>query len=129
TLILVEQRYPIAFEPVRTNPRLGRSTVRLHDGFAAVISLLRTIMLFAPVRIFMPIGLFMVAVGSVYSIVLGIFSGRGLPVGGALLIITGLLCVMLGLIADQISQLRLSHLPEISFISSEDSPTSVNDLR
>lgn len=122
TLILVEQRYPIAFEPVKTNPRLGQSTVKLHDGFAAVITLLRAIMLFAPVRIFMPVGLFLVGVGGLYSTALVLFSGRGLPVGGALLIITGMLSIMLGLIADQISQLRLSHLPEVGLNHLRDSP-------
>jgi glycosyltransferase involved in cell wall biosynthesis len=122
TLILVEQRYPIAFEPVSTNPRIGQSTVKLHDGFTAVISLLRAIMLFAPVRIFMPFGLFMVAAGGLYSTILVFVTGRGLPVGGALLMIAGLLSIMLGLIADQISQLRLSQLPEASFVLPDELP-------
>jgi hypothetical protein len=107
---------------VSTNPRIGQSTVKLHDGFTAVISLLRAIMLFAPVRIFMPFGLFMVAAGGLYSTILVFVTGRGLPVGGALLMIAGLLSIMLGLIADQISQLRLSQLPEASFVLPDELP-------
>ncbi len=121
TLILIERRYPVAFEPVQTNPRIGKSTVKLRDGFAAMIWLLRAIMLFAPIRIFLPFGLVMFVVGGAYSVALLLFTGRGVPVGGMLLIITGLLSIMLGLIADQISQLRLSQLPESSFILRDDS--------
>jgi len=120
TLILVEQRYPIAFEPVKTSPRIGQSTVRLRDGFEAILWLLRAVMLFAPMRIFLPSGLFMVAAGGLYSATLALFMGQGLPAAGVLLIITGLLSIMLGLIADQISQLRLGQLPEANFVRLEE---------
>jgi glycosyltransferase involved in cell wall biosynthesis len=111
TLILVEQRYPVAFESVQTNPRRGQSTVRLGDGFEALLWLLRAITLFAPARIFLRLGLLLVGVGGAYSALLALFAGRGIPAAGVVTIIAGLLAIMLGLIADQISQLRLSQLP------------------
>ena len=69
----------------------------------------------------MPFGLFMVAAGSLCGAALMVFTGRGVPVGGGLLIIAGLLPVMLGPVADQISQLCLSQLLEASFVLLDDS--------
>ncbi|MAZ76731.1 MAG: hypothetical protein CMH31_05455 [Micavibrio sp.] len=111
TLIVIERGYPIAFEPVETNSRVGFSTVRLKDGFEAILWMLRAVMLFAPIRIFLPTGLAMIALGSLYSFTIAVLIGSGLPVAGMLVILTGVLFIMLGLIADQISQFRLSQIP------------------
>lgn len=111
TLIMIERRYPISFEPVHTNPRIGHSTVRIKDGFDAILVLIRSVLLFAPMRFFLPIGGWLVGLGSLYSLVLALALGHGFPVAGMLTIVVGLLVVMLGLIADQISQLRLGQLP------------------
>jgi glycosyltransferase involved in cell wall biosynthesis len=112
TLIMLERRYPLGFLPIQTNPRIGTSTVRLKDGFEAILMLLRAVMLFAPTRVFLPVGAGLGAVGIVYSLLVSLIRGAGLPVGGMLLMVLGVLLVMLGLIADQISQFRLSQLPQ-----------------
>jgi glycosyltransferase involved in cell wall biosynthesis len=120
TLILLERRYPLAFSEVKTNPRLGTSTVRLKDGFEAILHLLRAVMLFAPLRIFLPSGAALLLVGGLYSVLVMLIVGNGLPAAGVLVIITGLLFIMLGLIADQISQFRLAQLPDLSSPPSKD---------
>jgi glycosyltransferase involved in cell wall biosynthesis len=120
TLIMIERRYPIAFEPIDTNPRIGSSTVRLRDGFEAILMLIRAVLLFAPMRFFLPIGLWFVIVGTIYSLALAYFVGGGIPVAGMLAITIGFLAVILGLIADQISQLRLAQLPESRVIEGAD---------
>jgi len=114
TLILLERRYPVAFEPVATNPRLGESTVRLKDGFEAILQLIRAVMLFGPLRLFLPLGLALLALGTLYSLVMLMIVGQGLPPAGVLVLLAGLLSIMLGLIADQISQLRLTRIPALS---------------
>lgn len=110
TLIMVEQRYPIRFVPVKTNSRIGTSTVSVKDGLEAILHLFRCILLFAPMRFFFPLGLLLISIGSVYGIVMAVVIGQGLPLGGGLVIICGVLCIVIGLIVDQISQLRLSLL-------------------
>jgi hypothetical protein len=110
TLVMLERGYPIAFEPITTNPRIGRSKVRLADGFRTMLLTLRMVMLFAPLRVFVPMGLAALVAGSAYGIGLALVSGRGLPVSALFLMVGGILLMMLGLIADQISQLRLSQL-------------------
>ncbi len=111
TLIMIERGYPIAFEPIETNARIGHSTVRLKDGFEAILMLIRAVLLFAPMRFFLPLGLGMVVFGGIYSIVMALLVGIGFPVAGMLVITVGVLAIILGLMADQISQLRLGQLP------------------
>jgi glycosyltransferase involved in cell wall biosynthesis len=111
TLVMIERRYPIIFEPIETNPRIGNSTVRIKDGFDAILVLIRSVLLFAPMRFFLPLGGGLIAIGIIYSLVVAHILGLGLPVAGGLLIMIGLFAVILGLIADQISQMRLGQLP------------------
>lgn len=115
TLIMLERSYPIGFEPVTTNPRIGTSTVRLKDGFEAIMQLLRAVMLFSPMRLFLPMGLAFLLLGGLYSVIVMFLRHNGIPVAGGLMILTGMLCIMLGLIADQISQLRLTQIPALNF--------------
>jgi glycosyltransferase involved in cell wall biosynthesis len=111
-MILMERGYPVRFEPVTLNPRLGESKVVLADGLQAVILVLRTIMLFAPLRIFLGLGLVLMALGLAYGITLALMTGRGVPTAAVLSVLSGLLFCLQGLIADQISQMRLNQLEE-----------------
>lgn len=111
-VIMLERGYPMKFEPIQTNPRIGESKVKLVDGFRTIMLLLRIIMLFAPLRIFLGIGVILIALGSVYSLLVALFVGEGIPIFGALVIIVGFLTSMMGLLADQISQLRLSMIED-----------------
>ena len=113
TLIMVERGYPLGFEEIKTNERIGTSTVRLKDGFEAILMLIRCVLLFAPMRLFLPLGTGLLLIGTIYSAVIAITLSQGLPVAGLLVILTGLLSGILGLVADQISQIRLSQLPEL----------------
>lgn len=113
TLIMVERGYPVAFQPVSLNRRIGTSKVGILDGFDAMIQVVRLIMLFAPLRIFLTAGLSLIAVGAAYGLTLAAVSGRGLPTSAVLAILAGLMLCLQGFIADQISQARLSRLQDI----------------
>ena len=55
--------------------------------------------------------------------------GAGVPTAGVLVILTGLLLSILGLIADQISQIRLGAISGLaSGLPTSDSETQDNDL-
>jgi glycosyltransferase involved in cell wall biosynthesis len=110
TMILVERGYSFAFEPIVTNARIGTSKVRLGDGFFTIALVLRMVMLFAPMRIFLGGGGIMILTGSAYGLFRAYSTGRGLPVAGLLVIMTGILLIMFGLVADQLSALRLGQL-------------------
>lgn len=108
TMIMLERGYPLAFHPVQTNRRIGHSKLKLGDGFLALILVLRMVMLFAPLRIFLRTGLLLAALGCIYGLGMALYVGRGIPTGSVLVILTGVLLAMFGLIADQVSQLRIA---------------------
>jgi len=108
TMILIEEGYRFDFEDIAVKERIGTSKVQLGDGFFTLALVLRMVMLFAPLRIFLSLGGFFLLGGTAYGLSRAISTGRGLPVAGLLLIVTGVLLVMFGLVADQISRLRLS---------------------
>ena len=110
TIILVEQNYPFAFHPIQTNHRIGSSKVALSDGFNTMLLVLRVITLFAPMRVFLQASLALLSSGALYSLYVALSKGDGIPVLGAILMISGVLIGILGLIADQISQIRISAL-------------------
>nr|WP_316656126.1 glycosyltransferase family 2 protein [uncultured Gellertiella sp.] len=119
TLVMIERRYPVTFEQIRTTPRIGQSTVRMKDGFEAMLALFRAVLLFAPMRFFLPIGLGLTGVGIVYSVLVALLAGRGIPLGGTLVMAAGLMSIAMGLVTDQISQLRLNMLPDTTPLSKD----------
>jgi glycosyltransferase involved in cell wall biosynthesis len=110
TMILIEEGYPFDFEDIQLSERIGTSKVQLEDGFFTLALVLRMVMLFAPLRIFLSFGAFFLLSGTAYGLWRAVLTGRGLPVAGLLLMVTGVLLLMFGLVADQISLLRLSQV-------------------
>lgn len=110
TMILVERGHKVGFHDIEVNKRIGHSKVKIRDGFSTMALVLRFVMLFAPLRIFFVPGILVFLAGATYGAIRAIGDGRGVPVGGMLVALAGLLMAMLGLVADQISQLRLSQL-------------------
>ncbi len=108
TMIVLERGYPVEYHPIDVDPRIGRSKVKVGDGFRAMILVLRTIMLFAPMRIFLRFGLFLFVVGALYGLIIALQEGLGFPAVAVVLMITGVVSGFFGLIADQISQMRLA---------------------
>jgi hypothetical protein len=110
TIMLVEKRYPFNFHAITINKRIGQSKVALSDGFETLFMVLRLICLFSPMRIFLRVSLALIATGLVYGLWVAFTHGEGFPVLAATIITSGVLVGVLGLTADQISQIRLSEL-------------------
>jgi glycosyltransferase involved in cell wall biosynthesis len=108
TILMLERGYPIKFYSIETGPRIGQSKLQIWDGFEALYKVLQLIMLFAPLRIFVPIGTLLDVIGFAYGITITFRDREGFPVAAMIFVILGALLIALGLIADQISQMRLS---------------------
>lgn len=106
TMAFFNRGYNVAYVPIDVKKRVGTSTISLATGLETIILILRIATLFDPLRIFIPISVFTASVGILWGIPYGL-SGRGVSVGSMLAIVTALLMFSLGLICDQISQLRL----------------------
>ncbi len=112
TMVMLEREYPIAFHDIDLNDRIGTSKVKLKDGFNTILLIFRIVMLFAPMRIFLPAGFALGVVGFLYSLFFVLFKGTGIPTAGSMTIILGVLFMLMGLVADQISQMRLQQMIE-----------------
>ena len=117
TLAFIKAGYNVTFEPVHARPRSGRSKIRFaRDGAKFFLILLKIITLFSPLRIFVPISLFSLAVGIAYGIWTVITVGR-IPNGAVLLILFAVVVFLVGLVSEQISLLRFDaatrHHPDV----------------
>lgn len=106
TLALFTRGYDIRYVPIRVQKRIGKSTVSLSTGLSTIILILRIAALFEPLRIFLPISFLTGAVGILWGVPY-LLSGRGISIGALLALVTALMVFFLGLLCDQISQLRL----------------------
>jgi hypothetical protein len=120
TLVYLSEGASLEFVPIVVRNRTaGKSTIGLRTAFETAISIVNVVMLFGPTRIFLPISFFLVCVGILWATPIAI-SGRGLSVGGLLLILVGALTFFFGITAEQVSQLRKESIGEPEFLSVEE---------
>ena len=123
TLAFLKAGYSIAYIPVHVQERgAGKSKVSfLKDGGRFFVLLLRMIMLYDPMRIFIPIGAGMAFLGAL-AWGLGIWhEGRLIfPNSTIFLFTTALLTILLGLIANQLVNSRIHYYGDESVTIFED---------
>ena len=108
TLAFMKLGHPIGTVPIHVAPRVGRpSTVRpVRDGTKTLMLLLRIIMLFNPLKIFVPASM----VFGLWGFVLGcvnIAVTHRVSNGAQILMVFSMLLFFFGLLADQVSMLNL----------------------
>jgi glycosyltransferase involved in cell wall biosynthesis len=106
TMAFLSRGYSVEYVPISVKPRRGNSTVTFGTGLDTMMLLLRLASLFNPLRLFVPLSLIIGLVGILWGIPF-LIAGHGLSVGTLLAIVTAILLFALGMICDQISQLRL----------------------
>jgi len=111
TLVFIKQGNLIIEHPITVNPRkAGKSTINTYTALETVLEVMNIILMFNPLRIFLPISAFFVFIGLVWGIYVQLVVGRGVSVGAMLAIVTGLVFFVLGLLANQVSALRMEAL-------------------
>jgi len=110
TLVFLSEKNLVLELPIRISPRkLGQSTITTFTAFETVIQVLNTGLMFNPLRVFLPISIFCILAGLGWGIPI-VLLGRGVSVGAMLAIVTGLLFFVLGLLASQLSAIRMERL-------------------
>ncbi len=107
TLAVVRSGYSLAYVPIATARRIGKSKIRLfRDGTRFFLILLKIATLFSPMRVFLPVSFFMLATGLGYGL-FRIFTmdGRYGPTS-AMLMTMSVVVFMVGLVSEQVAQLR-----------------------
>lgn len=106
TLAFIKEGLNVKFVPIELNKRTGKSTVHPKDALRMLLLIIRIIMLFSPLKVFLPVSLVIFA-GALISGLYDIFL-RPLNITDAtiLLFISSLLIFFFGLLADQLAAIR-----------------------
>lgn len=108
TFLMLEQAYIGGEVDITVRKRQGKSSVRqIRDGLRTIGLILQVIILFKPMRVFGKCGLMMLLAGGLYGIVRAIQWGSGIPILASILIIFGLQLVCFGVLAEQLSKMRM----------------------
>lgn len=107
TLLMIKRGYRVGYVPIVTQPRKGKSSVRiLRDGFLALHLILRILILFEAFKFFTILSLLQIISGMIYGTHLAITKKMGFPTLAAIVVISGVLTFFMGIISDQISEFR-----------------------
>jgi glycosyltransferase involved in cell wall biosynthesis len=105
-LVFINFKYLVLEEPINIRDRhAGESKVRLNTAFETVMEILNFVVLFNPLRIFLPLALFFFIPGLLWGIHMFLM-GKGISGGASVLMIMGVLLFLLGFISEQITQIR-----------------------
>ncbi len=116
TLALFKEGYNVAYVPITTKPRVGKSTVNpLRDGFNTIMLIVRVVALFDPLKVFLPASAGLFSLGVIYWI--GSILSRiqqpnldgaaiHIPSGAVVLLVSSVVVFMFGVLADQVSAIR-----------------------
>ncbi len=106
TLIFVSEKNEVLEEPVTVLPREnGKSKITFNAAIETVMEIINITVLFNPLRIFLPLTIFFLVFGILWSLKI-VLEGKGVSVGGSLLIVLGIFSLLIGLIAEQLSFIK-----------------------
>ena len=113
TLAFLKSGRTIRYVPITASARsFGKSKIGiLKDGTGFLFIIIRIATFFSPMRVFLPVSIFFFASGLAYYIHTYLFFHRFTNMS-VLLFTTALIIFMLGLISEQISQLRMDRTEE-----------------
>jgi len=96
----------IKYVPIETQARKGKSKIKLvQDGIRFFLIITKIATLFAPLRIFLPVSMFFLTTGIFYYLYT-FYQFHQFTNMSALLITSSIIIFMIGLVSEQISQIR-----------------------
>lgn len=111
-MVFISKRHLVLEEPINIKPRTaGESTISTLTAVETVKEILNIVILFNPMRVFFPIAVLSILAALAWGIPIAL-RGRGVSTGAMLGFTTGLLFFFLGLIAEQLSQIRKDSVDE-----------------
>ncbi len=106
TLTFIAERCKVMELPITTNPRMGgNSKINLNTAFETILEIVNIVIFFNPLRVFLPLSTLFFLLGLGWGLPIAL-SGRGVSVGSLLAFTIAGICLLLGLIAEQLSQIR-----------------------
>jgi len=112
TLAYLRSGHTIKYIPVRLNKRVGKSKINLmEDGARFILIILRIATLFSPMRIFLPVSTFFLLTG-LGRYTYTYWTSQLFTNMSALLLSVGVMVFLLGLISEQITQMRYDRVDQ-----------------
>ena len=107
TIAVARSGYQFVYHPIKVVKREGKSKIKIiRDGYRFLLIIFKVATLFSPLKIFTPTALFLFLLGFGYGLYKVIFlNSRYGPTSALLMTMAGLV-FLIGLISEQITQLR-----------------------
>lgn len=106
TLCVMRAGFSVKYEPITAAKRKGKSKIRLlSDGTKFLLVIAKICMLFSPMKIFLPVSLYLFLMGLGYYLFTFVTEHRFTNMS-MLLFTTSVMIFMMGLLAEQIAQMR-----------------------
>jgi len=107
TLAFFKEGLNVKYVPLIINKRVGKSSVKVSDGFRTIMLIIRLIMLFSPLKIFVPLSLAGFIISFMWMIHdLIIYNFTLISKSAGFIFVASLLVFLFGLLADQIAAVR-----------------------
>ena len=110
TIALLNLGFNVGYYPIKVNQRIGKSTVKqFKHGTDTIILILRLILLFNPLKVFLPISKFLFILAFIIEIIDGVIrcpDGIKITRAALSIFLTSVIIFFFGLVVDQISELR-----------------------
>ena len=107
TVAALKMGFLVEFVPIQTRKRIGTSTVRqVRHGLMVLMLILRLVVLFSPLRIFIPVAISLAAIGVLYAAYVIATVRLTLANGALLCLLTAVIIFFFGLLVDQVSAMR-----------------------
>ncbi|MDD5711617.1 MAG: glycosyltransferase family 2 protein [Smithellaceae bacterium] len=107
TLSVIHSGHSLAYVPIKTERRIGKSKINLlSDGTRFLLIILRIATLFSPMKIFLPVSSLLFLSGMGYGLCKIFLLHERYGPTASLLIIMSIIVFMVGLVSEQVAQLR-----------------------
>lgn len=109
-LIFIQQKHLVSETAITVAPRRsGKSTINTMTALDTLFQIINIVMVFNPMRIFLPTGGILILAGILWAIPF-LLRGSGLSSVSMMAMTAGLLLIMMGLLAEQLAQIRKKDL-------------------
>ena len=112
TLAYLRSGLTVKYVPIKVEKRIGKSKISLfRDGSRFILIILRIATLYSPLRVFLPVSISFFILGSLYYLYTYTFYQRFTNMS-ALLLSVSIMVFLLGLISEQITQMRYDRVED-----------------
>lgn len=110
TLAVARSGYSLTYIPITTMERVGKSKIRnFRDGIRFLLVIFKISSLYSPMKIFLPVSFFTFLLGFGYGLFRIFYLSTSYGPTSAMLITMSVIMFLIGLVSEQVAQLRFDH--------------------